>query len=116
LFLNLDISEFLEPNIMTVVNTPENWTITDSDIRKLSWNFLPARSFLREFSGTDIISAHDNMSWGHTTNLTVTDTDVDEVSWNFSPSTSGWLISSDRLSEISVTIVSDSPDLSINTN
>jgi hypothetical protein len=110
-----DWTELLEPNIVRVVNTPQDWSITNRDIHKLTSDLVPFITFLMRI-GSDVQSAHDFMVSSDTADLTVSDINVDEISVHGHPGATLVVPSVDSTSVNSISRVVETPDLSVLAN
>jgi hypothetical protein len=84
LALLFEITDLLEPDVVSVVYAPENWSVSDRDVHKFTSKLGPVRTFLVSI-GSDVLSAHDIVVRSNTADLAVSDIDVDEVGFNHSP-------------------------------
>jgi hypothetical protein len=80
----LDMAELLEPNVVSVVNTPKDWAVSYRDVHKFTSDLLPRITFFVGIS-SNVLSAHDFVIGSDTADLAVSDINVDEVSFNSYP-------------------------------
>ena len=100
---------------MSVIYTPENRTIANRDITKLSSNLLPIISFL-VFRTTNIASAHDFVVRSNTADLAIANINVNQVSFYLFPTISCTVPFGDTSSVLCGSLVSNYPDLTIHTD
>jgi hypothetical protein len=110
-----DWTKSFEPNIVTVVDTPEDWSVTNRDIHKLTSDLVPGITLFHWVS-SDIVSAHDLMVGSNTAHLTVSNIQMDEVGFHSRPGVTLVVPSVDSTSVDGVVGVIETPNLTILTN
>jgi hypothetical protein len=111
----VNLSPLFEVNSVKFVNDPDNWTISNRDIGKLTINLLPFVSIFVLWR--DVCPSEDFMVFIDTHDLAVSNRDLDELgSTHEGPATSSRGVISNVRSVVNSTIGAHRPNFTIKTN